>query len=443
MLDEHIGAVPPHSIEAEQSTLGSMMLENDALHKGASILTAGDFYRPVHQVIFDALLAQIDSKEPCDLITLQEELRKRGKLEDCGGTEYLMALVESVPTAAHIEHYAKIVAKKSTFRKLIAAGMAVVGSAQAENDDAVSLMMNKAVEIGAHRGGRLRRSSEIMHTVFDRFTGYMDGRGAMGHRFGIWALDHMIYGMNPGELIIIGGRPSQGKSVLLQHALDQAAMSGKVPLLFTAEMTTEEVVERIVCMRARVDANTAKSGKMTGEDWDRIVKAHGELSNTNFLVDDMPCALTKLCARARSAVISDNVGIILIDYLQLIDCDIKTDNRDGQLSAVCWTLKNLAKELNVPVVVPSQLSRSIEKREDKTPLLSDLRDGGNQEGHADKVILIDNPLPKMWTPGDPLEARRARIVVAKNRGGKLGTIPVWFTPCWTRFDGEAPEDMDQ
>jgi replicative DNA helicase len=315
-----------------------------------------------------------------------------------------------------------------------------VAAAYAEDETAPELMIQKAVEIsGQAHGSRVRKSGDIINSVWTRFEDYKEGKRRMGIPFGIKELDAMTYGCCPGELILIGGRPSYGKSVLLAHVLLGAAKSGKTPLLFSNEMTSEDFGERLCNMEARVDANKSRGGKLDAEEWDRLATAHAELSNMNFLIDDMPCPLTKLCARARSAAISDNIGIILIDYIQLIECDTKTTNRDGQIETVARTLKQLALELNIPVVTPSQFSRAVEKRDDKRPLLSDLRDGGNQEGHADKVLLLDNPLPKDHQIGEALEQRRCRVYVAKHRGGRIGEVPLWFTPYYTRFDGEVTE----
>ena len=445
MLDV-LERIPPQNLEAEQCTLGSMMLEAAALHKGLEMLVSADFYRPAHQEAFLALATLSARSEPVDLITLQEELRKRGKLESCGGTEYLMALVNSVPTSSNLEYYAAIVQDKAVRRRIIAACTESLGAAMdEEREDPADVMMQRAVELaGTSRGSRARHSPEIMNDVWERFEGYREGRGGMGIRFGIGTVDRMLYGVGPGELVIIGGRPSQGKTVLLQHLLNNAAKSGKTPLLFTNEMTTEEVMERVVCMEARIDSNDARDNKLTSDDWNRVALEHANLSNVNFIVDDMPCPLTRLCARARRAKLSDDIGIILIDYLQLIECDIRGENRDTQLATVTRTLKNLAKELNIPVVVPSQLNRNIDRRDakERKPMLSDLREGGNQEGNADKVILIHNPLPDNYKPGDKLESRRCELIIAKHRGGRIGSIPAWFTPFWTRFDDVAMDDMD-
>ncbi len=444
MRDEHQGIIPPQNLEAEQSCLGSMMLEQDALTKGVALLTATDFYRPAHQIVFSALVALLRNDLPCDLITTQEELRSRGKLEDCGGTEYLMALVESVPTAAHVEHYAKIVAKKAQLRRLIAAGTEIIASAQAEEEDAADKFMRKAVELSSGQSRSMRQGTDVLTEVWKRFEGYREGKGGVGIPFGIHDLDQMTHGVRSGELVLIGGRPSQGKSVLLQHLLLSAAEKGCNPLLFTYEMTAEEMLERVACMEARIDSNDARFGRMSDDDWYRLSEAYANLTNINFLVDDLPCPLTRLCARARSAAVTDKIGLILIDYLQLVECDAKAGNRDERLSIIGQTLKNLAKELAVPIVVPTQLSRAVEKRDkgEREPILSDLRDGGNQEGHADKVILIHNPLPTNYNTGDKLTGRGAKMIVAKNRGGRTGEVGVWFTPYWTRFDGYHGQDCD-
>jgi len=440
-----LDCIPPNNLEAEQSVLGSMMLTTEALHKGLSALSHGDFYRPVHEEVYDALSVMAARKEPVDVITLQEELRSRGKLEDSGGTEYLMALVNSVPTAANVEYYAKIVVDKAKRRAMISAGTEVIAAAYDEDTESPEdLLMQRAVGLSTRSTGRVRNAAELVNAGWERLEAYHRGERREGIPFGISNLDALTYGCCDGELVIIGGRPSQGKSILLAHLLLGAAKKGVVPLLFSQEMTADDLVERLFHMEARVDMNRSRMGRLDTEEadgeWGRLASAANDLLALRFLIDDMPCPITKLCARARAAKITDGVGIVLVDYLQLIECDIKHTNRDDEVEKVTKQLKQLAVELGIPVVVPSQLSRGIERRDDKVPVLADLRDGGNQEGHADKVILIDNPLPKEIARGDKLEARRAKLFVAKHRGGRTGMADVWFTPYWTRFDASTGGD---
>ena len=433
-----IERITPHNLEAEQATLGSMMLEAEALHKGMATLTRSDFYRPVHQEIFDAISTMCARKEPIDVITLQEELRSRGKLEDCGGTEYLMALVNSIPTAANIEHYAAIVLDKSKRRQIISGCTESVAAAYDEVlENPEDVMMRSAVAVSTRSGGRARNAADLINANWDRLEAYQRGERREGIPFGISPIDALTYGCCPGELVIIGGRPSQGKSILLAHLLIGAAKKGVTPLLFSQEMSSEDITERLVHMEARVDLNHSRSGRLNAEDeqeWSRLAAATNTLGGIKWVIDDMPCAITKLCARARAAKITDSIGIVLVDYLQLIECDLRHTNRDDEVGKVTRALKGLALELNVPVVVASQLSRGIERRDDKTPMLSDLRDGGNQEGHADKALLLDNPLPKDAMHDTKLKPRSADIYVAKHRGGRIGMVRTWFTPYFTRFD---------
>ena len=393
-----VGRVPPQNLEAEQSTLGSMMIERAALEKGLEILSPEDFYRPAHQQVFDALSALSERDEPADLITVQEELRKRGKLEDCGGTEYLMALLDSTPTAANIEHYARIVEQKSILRKLIAAGTEIIGMASDESED-VDTVTDRVERLVF--GVSQRRIGEYFQPI-----GAMVGRAWewIEHRYrekgetsgvptGFTRLDHITSGLQQSDFIIIAARPSMGKTSLALNIATHAAIAKKLTVaVFTIEMSAEQLVQRMMCAQARANAHRLRTGYFQDEEWERLARAAGELYDAPIYIDDTT-DITALAMRAkcRRLKAEHGLGLVIVDYLQLMRSHRRIDNRVQEISEIARGLKSLARELKVPVIALSQLSRAVERREDKRPMLSDLRESGSIEAEADMVMMLFRP----------------------------------------------------
>ncbi|MCE5198093.1 replicative DNA helicase [bacterium] len=452
--------VPPQNLEAEQSTLGSMMLERSALEKGMEILKSEDFYRPAHQEVFDSLASLAERDEPADLITLQEELRKRGKLEDCGGTEYLMALVESVPTAANIEYYSKIVEQKSILRKLISAGSQIIGMAQNEDED---------IETITDRAERLifsvaqRRMGEyftpITPLVMQAWEWiekrYHDKGESSGVPTGFTKLDHMTSGLQKSDFIIIAARPSMGKTALaLDMALNAATKANQTVAIFSIEMSAEQLVQRMICSRARANAHRLRTGYFQDAEWERIAQASSQLWDAPIYIDDTT-DMTAMAMRAkcRRLKAEHGLGMIVVDYLQLMRSHRNIDNRVQEISEIARGLKSLAREMQCPVIALSQLSRAVEKREDKRPMLSDLRESGSIEAEADIVMLLYRPeyyvvkevedtASVQGSDGsgfdpDQRHIETTEIIIGKHRNGPTGTVKIGFVREFASFENLA------
>ncbi len=452
-----VGRVPPQNIEAEQSTLGSMMIERTALEKGLEILQSEDFYRPAHQEIYDAMAALAERDEPCDIITLKEELRKRGKLEECGGTEYLMSLVESVPTAANIEYYARIVEQKSILRKLIAAGTEIIGMAQNEEED-IDSITDRAERlifgVAQRRIGEYFRpiTPLVMQTWEWIDRRYHDKGEASGVPTGFVKLDHMTSGLQPSDLIIIAARPSMGKTALaLDIAVNAATQSKQTVAIFSLEMSAEQLVQRMMCAKARANAHRLRTGYFQDDEWDRLAKAASVLWDAPIYIDDStdmtPLMMRAKCRRLKA---EHGLGLVVIDYLQLMRSQKGLDNRQQEISEIARGLKGLARELKVPVLALSQLSRAPEKREDKRPMLSDLRESGSIEAEADLVMLLFRPEYYVVKEIEDTEAVRGKtgdaldpdqrhvetteIIIAKHRNGPTGTVKLGFVREFASFE---------
>jgi replicative DNA helicase len=446
--------IPPQNLEAELATLGSMMIERTALEKGLEILRAEDFYRPTHQEIYDALLALSMKDEPVDLITLQEELRRRGKLEECGGTQYLMSLIESVPTAANVEHYARIVEQKSILRKLIAAGTQIIAMAQSSDED-VDAITDRAEQLVfkvAQR--RLGEYFQPMMPLIDSTwewieRRYQDKGEASGIATGFDKLDHMTSGLQPSDLIIVAARPSMGKTALaLDMALHAAIKQRQTVAIFSIEMSAEQLVQRMVCTKARANAHRLRTGYFLDEEWKKIADAMGELYEAPIFIDDTT-DITALGMRAkcRRLKAEHGLGLIVVDYLQLMRASRRADNRNQEISEIARDLKGLAREIKAPVIAISQLSRAPEKREDKRPMLSDLRESGSIEAEADMVMLLFRPdyyvikevedtasiSGKDGSTYVEAKPEITEVIIAKHRNGPTGTVKLGFIRDYASF----------
>jgi replicative DNA helicase len=444
-MDERI---PPCSLEAEQATLGSMMLEAYGLSKGLEILVAADFTRPTNQVIFEALSSLSKRREPADLITLQEELRASGKLADVGGTEYLMSLVESVPTAANIEHYARIVEGKSILRKIIAEGSKSIAMAHEDEDD-----VDKVIESYTRRAMGIRRRSKgggklisdaVMNAVKE-FSEFESGVSPFGILWGIDKIDIMTRGVGPKPgLTIVGARPSNGKTSLANDLAINCAREGKRCAYFTLETTAEELVQRMTFRLSGV-SNSRYYGRNWNSDEEyfeavnRMVAAEAELFNlqSNIIFHDDTESLSQLIQQAHQDALKGDLGLVIVDYLQIIELDKARDSQRTENAVRAKALLNLSKDIHCPVVALSQISREGVKRGAQKddpysvrgwsmPSMSNLLEGGNLEGIAKCVIILHNP-PSLKTEDDEEDMpRNGFIVVDKNKDGRTGIVPVWY-----------------
>jgi len=455
-----VSLAPPQSIEAEQSTLGSMLLERWALEKGLEMLTSDDFYRPSHQEVFDVLAALRERDEPADIITVQDELKRRNRLDDIGGTEYLMTLAESVPTAANVEYYAKIIERKSILRKLIAVGTEIIGMAGSEDDDIDGLTdrAEQAVfKVGQRRLGRyFSPIVELLEKAWEwAEQRYHDKGETSGVATGFTKIDHMTSGFQPSDLVIIAARPSMGKTAFaLDVAVNAATKAGKTVAVFSLEMSAFQLVQRIVCAKARVDAHRLRTGYLQSDEWDRLGQATSDLYQAKIFIDDStettPLAMRAKCRRLAA---EHGLDMVVIDYLQLIHSgNRRSENRQQEISEIARNLKGLARELKVPVIALSQLSRGPEKRDDKRPMLSDLRDSGSIEAEADLVAMlfradyydhkeVENTAAVHSGGGaqedGTTQIETTEIIIAKHRNGPTGTVKIGFVRKFASFENLA------
>jgi replicative DNA helicase len=464
-----IGKAPPQNLEAEQSTLGSMMLEPAALEKGLEMLVADDFYRPAHQEIFDALLTLSDKNEPVDIITLQEELRRRDKLDDCGGVEYLIALVETVPTASNVEHYAKIVEQKSVLRKLISAGRQIIelgNEEEAEVDTQVDRATGIMLGISRKTENGMHSFDESVNAAWDRLEAYHSQEGFMGIPFGIPKLDRMLSGVKESGLYIIGGRPSNGKTVLAMDLAINAAEGKKHVGIFSQETSHAALTERAIIKRAGVDStkfkhkawspNREENDDLHKEAWSKLGVAAQELRDLkNYItIWDKSTDINGLIRTIKREHMRKKLGLVVIDYLQLIEYRGKAENRNVELTYVCKALRNCAQDLGFPIVAAAQLRRLEEKTSQKPtsddskiirgvypPTVNALREGGNQEAEAYAIILLHNP-PDDRPEDEQTTPRFCYAILAKHKDGPTGWIPLWFDGSTYTFREQSEREIN-
>ena len=440
------GKQPPHSIEAEQSVLGAILLDHEVLDALEGLLpTPEAFYLEAHRRIYKAMQALRARRLPVDLVTLSEELRARGDLEAVGGLTYLVSLQESVPTALYAEHYARIVAEKWALRRLIhAAGEAMRLAYEEEGsvDEILDQAGRKVLELaltGREEEGRPLR--ELVHETFEHIEALLQNKGeTAGVRTGFKELDGLIGTLAPGSLNIIAARPAMGKTAFALTIAQHAALREGVPVaIYSLEMPAGQLVLRMLCSEARIDMNRVRQGNLTDRDFTRLVDAASRLSEAPIFIDDSPdLTLMELRARARRLRAREKVGLVVVDYLQLISSPPSKngENRQQEIAAISRGLKGLARELSVPVLALSQLSRAVESRPNKRPMLSDLRESGSLEQDADLVMFIYRD--EYYHPHSE-KAGIAEIIVGKQRNGPTGTVELQFHPQHVRFNDLAKD----
>jgi len=437
------GKVPPHSLEAERSVLGSVLVDASVLERLEGLITADSFYKPAHQKIWRAMEALAARGEPVDLVTLTEELRRRGELDEVGGHAYLVGLAEATPTAAYAEHYAKIVAEKAALRRLIAAAGEVMrlayeeaGSLDEILDRAGQLILE--VQKDGHRRD-FQTMEQLVQETFELINKFYEHKGLpRGVRTGFHDLDRMIGGLEPGSLNIIAARPSMGKTSFALTIAQNAALKQGVPVgIFSLEMPATQLVTRMIASEARIDMNRLRLGELSDRDFQRLVDVAGKIAEAPIYIDDTPdLSLLELRARARRLAAQHKLGLIIVDYLQLMSGaagSSKVENRQQEIAAISRGLKSLARELDIPVIALSQLSRAVESRQDKRPMLSDLRESGSIEQDADLVLFIYRE--EYYKPGH--KPGIAEIIIGKQRNGPTGTVELQFHSTYVRFNDLA------
>jgi replicative DNA helicase len=436
---------PPQDVLAEQSVLGGMLLSKDAISEVVEILRERDFYRPAHELIYDAILDLYSRGEPADPVTVSAELTKRGDLTRAGGAPYLHTLISSVPTAANASYYAKIIRERAIMRRLVEAGTKIVQlgyTIEGEVDEAVNQAQAEVHAVTERRAAEdYIQLSELLPAAFDEIEKISSGVVGEGVKTGFKDLDALTHGFHPGNMIVLAARPAVGKSTLgLDIARFASIHKGDTSVIFSLEMSRSEITMRMLSAEARVPLNNIRSGALSDEEWARMARRMGEISEAPLFIDDSPnLSLMEIRAKARRLKQRHNLKLIVIDYLQLMTSGKRVENRQQEVSEFSRQLKLLAKELNVPVVAISQLNRSPEQRSDKKPMLSDLRESGSIEQDADVVILLHR---------DDLYDQQARsgeadLIVAKHRNGPTRTITVSAQLHFARFTDMAPSYSSQ
>jgi replicative DNA helicase len=436
---------PPQDVIAEQSVLGGMLLSKDAISEVVEILRERDFYRPAHELIYDAIIDLYSRGEPADPVTVSAELTKRGDLTRAGGAPYLHTLISSVPTAANASYYAKIIRERAIMRRLVEAGTKIVQlgyTVEGEVDDAVNAAQAEVHAVTERRAAEdYIQLSELLPAAFDEIEKISSGVMGEGVKSGFKDLDALTHGFHPGNMIVLAARPAVGKSTLgLDIARYASIHKGDTSVIFSLEMSRSEITMRMLSAEARVPLNNIRSGSLTDEEWARMARRMGEISEAPMFIDDSPnLSLMEIRAKARRLKQRHNLKLIVIDYLQLMTSGKRVENRQQEVSEFSRQLKLLAKELNVPVIAISQLNRSPEQRSDKKPMLSDLRESGSIEQDADVVILLhrDDLYDQQNRSGE------ADLIVAKHRNGPTRTITVSAQLHFARFTDMAPSYSSQ
>lgn len=442
---------PPHSIEAEQSVLGGLMLDNQAWENVSEILTAEDFYHPAHRIVFGILQNLANRDRPFDAVVTMEALKTAGQLEAIGGEAYLYELQHNTPSAANIKTYAEIVREKSVLRQLIRASTEIIESAYSPLEQTANELLDtaerKVFHISEtqriHNSGPVRVDNLLKKAVehIDRL--YHSGSAVTGISTGYKDLDDMTSGLQPADLIIVAGRPSMGKTILGINIAEYTAIKTQKPVLvFSMEMPGESIAMRMMSSLGRIDQHHMRSGKLEDADWPRIQSSVHMLSETKLFIDDTP-ALNPIELRSRARRVArehGSLGLIVVDYLQLMQSESHRDNRVAEISEISRSLKTLAKELHVPVVALSQLNRGLEQRQDKRPVMSDLRESGAIEQDADVIMFIYRD--EVYNPNTQ-DKGIAEIIISKQRNGPIGKIKLTFLGKYVKFENYLPESFGQ
>ncbi len=439
------GRVPPQAIDIEMAVIGAMLLEKEAITKTIDLLDEEAFYKPAHRKIFLAMSALFERSEAIDAITVVEELRRRGELDEIGGPSYIADLTVSVSSAANVEYHAKIILEKYILRSLITTTSEISKRSYAASEDALDLLDEAEQKIFSISEKRMKKSSlQMGEAIFqtmellESIHGKHDG--VTGIPSGFTRIDNLTGGFQKSDLIIIAGRPSMGKTALVLSAARNAAIDHSIPVaFFSLEMSAQQLVLRLICAEARVDAQSVRTGRLPEDQWRQLSTRIGKLYQAKIFIDDTPgLGILELRAKARRLKVEHNVGMVIVDYLQLMQGPKSTQSREQEISSISRSLKALAKELNIPVVALSQMNRAVEARTDKRPQLADLRESGAIEQDADVVIFVHRPERYGITEveGQSTEGA-AEIILSKQRNGPTGTVNLRFIKQYAKFENEA------
>lgn len=442
-IDSISSKLPPQNVEAEQSVLGGIMLDNEAIHRVVEIVTPDDFYRETHRKIFRAMLDLSLQGESIDLVTVSNRLKGDGGLEEAGGAAYLSMLVDGIPTAANVASHAKIIREKAILRRLMQKATEIVTKGFGWVDNVDEFLDNAERGIFEIAQRRIRQSFfpikdivkdsfKIIEQLYERHD-LVTGVGT-----GFIELDRMTSGFQPADLVVVAGRPSMGKTAFAICVAANAAVQKKVPCaIFSLEMSKEQLAQRMLCMEARIDSSKLRGGFLTESDWPKLTRAAGTLSEAPIFIDDTAAiSVLEMRAKARRLQKEHGLGLVVVDYLQLVRGGYGTESREREISEISRGLKALAKELNVPVIAISQLNRMVESRKPPIPILADLRESGAIEQDADLILFLYR---EEVYDRETLNKGIAEIIIGKQRNGPVGAIKLVFLPQFTRFENLSHE----
>ncbi|GHU69271.1 replicative DNA helicase [Clostridia bacterium] len=437
-MQPNFARIPPNNQDAERSVLGAMMLDREALTLGQEILRPEAFYQPAHKEIFDAMAALTTAGQPVDLVTLDAELSRRGTLDGVGGLAALVTLSQYVPTTANARAYIQIVDEKHTLRTLIHAAESILTDAYSQSKPIEEILQaaERAIfDVAMKTAGSesLIHIRQILSKTYERIEKLFALKGAIdGVPTGFIDLDNLLTGFHPGELIIMGARPSMGKTSIAMNIVENASVrAGKIAAVFSLEMPREQIAMRMLCSEAHVDMQAIRTGALHDSDWERLSTALGPLAASNLYIDDTPgLTPSQLRSRCRRLKIEKGLDLVMVDYLQLMGSDSRSESRQVEVSAISRALKGIAQELRIPLMACAQLSRANAARSDKRPMLSDLRDSGSIEQDADVVMFLHRE--EYYDP-DTEDKNIAEIIVGKQRNGALGTVKLAWQGQYTRF----------
>jgi len=444
---------PPFSSVAEVSVLGGMLLDGTAVDKATELVQDHMFFREAHRRLFRAMLRLSERSDVIDVITLSEELKNTDELEAAGGLSYLAELLDAVPTAANIEYHAKIVREKALLRNLIEAASTIIRDVYDQGERSVEDVLDDAEQrvfqvAQTHERGGFVRIKEILWPTFEHIEHLQESKsGITGVPSGFADLDKMTTGFQKGDLCIVAGRPSMGKTSWALNVAQTAAIEHEVPVaIFSLEMSKEQLVQRLLCAEGRVDSQRLRRGLLSSDEYQRLAAAAGHLNTASIWIDDSPGnTVLEMRAKARRLMAENKFGLLLIDYMQLMASHRHNESRTQEVSEISRGLKALARELEVPIIALSQLSRAPEQRTDRRPQLSDLRESGSIEQDADLVMFLYRPeyyFGPTDKDGASLEGK-AQLIVGKQRNGPTGTVDLFFHKAYTRFDSTTGREMEE
>ena len=439
MEEALIKRVMPHSVEAEQSVVGAMLMDKDAIMTAAEIVSGADFYQSAYGVIFDSMVELFNEGKPVDLITLQERLKEKDVPAEIASLEFVKDLVTAVPTSANVKYYAEIVAEKSLMRKLIRLNEEIANTCYAGKEPLEAILENteKSVfELLQRRNtGDYVPIRQVVMNALERIEKASKNKGTVtGIPTGFIDLDYKLSGLQPSDLILVAARPSMGKTAFVLNSAQYVAFKkNKAVAIFSLEMSKEQLVNRLFSLESQVDAQSLRTGNMKDSDWEKLIEGAGVIGKSKLIIDDTPgISISELRSKCRKYKLEHGLDIIIIDYLQLMTGSVgrSSESRQQEISEISRALKGLARELNVPVIALSQLSRAVESRPDKRPMLSDLRESGAIEQDADVVMFIYRD---EYYNKDSEFKKQAEIIIAKQRNGPVGTVNLAWLGEYTKF----------